>query len=66
MNVENSTTGTLFTLMPYAMSERGERFRAAHKYKKLSQIGNVVEYEFQFCDDEECSCRQRQKESAAR
>lgn len=57
MNITTHNSVTPFSMMSYDLSERGEKFRAVHKYKKLSQVGNAVEYEFEFCGGTKCSCK---------
>lgn len=59
MTTESYPNVTDFALMPYARSERMDKFRKLHKYKLIKQEGNSVEYEFEYCSDKNCSCHDK-------
>lgn len=56
MATEEYPNVTPFTMMPYDLGPTGVEMRKKHNFKLIKQEGNVVEYEFTFCDDKECSC----------
>jgi len=52
-----------FALMPYAMSDEAVGFRQRHNFKLISTKKGKITFSYAPCDDDDCSCHDRNHNS---